>query len=63
MQSRRLKDQLDEHGLDHFLSPNYTDMYAYIMSIFAHDDLFNDQPALSKKYKYLLGKIADLKTN
>ena len=32
------------------------------MFISAHDDLFNDHPALSKKYQYLLGKIADLET-
>ena len=60
--SRRCKDQLDEHGLDRLLYRNYTDMYADIMSISAHDDLFNDQPALCKEYQYLLGKVADLAT-
>ena len=59
--SRRYKDQLNEHCLDHLLYPIYIDMYAYIISIYANYDLFNDQPALSKKYQYLFGKIADPK--
>ena len=46
--SRQFNYQLEEHGLDNFLHPNFRDIISDLMSMTADDIFFTTQPALLK---------------